>query len=192
MPAASEKTSARLFFALWPDDAVRSRLIGVVDSLRRTVGGNWVRPDNWHITLAFLGEVDAARWPELHRLGTETVGQSFTLELDRMQFWPRNGIVCLASRETPPALAGLAADLGKRLRGAGFAIESRSYKAHLTLARKGQSDRASRPLDEPVIWNPHSFCLMESRLDRDGPIYIQHESWPLPVPKAIAAGASMT
>jgi 2'-5' RNA ligase len=61
MPAGIEGKSARLFFALWPDDAVRARLTGVVDSLRRTVSGKWVKPDNLHITLAFLGDIESER-----------------------------------------------------------------------------------------------------------------------------------
>lgn len=191
MPAGIEGKSARLFFALWPDDTVRARLVGVMDSLRREVAGRWVKPDNLHITLAFLGDVDAERWPELRRIGVELAGQGFSLALDHVQFWPRNGIVCLAPRQTPPALTVLAADLSGRLRGAGFSIESRAYKAHLTLARKGRSERTFLPLDEPVIWVPQAVRLMESRLGRDGSTYIRRGSWPLAVPKAIATGASM-
>lgn len=192
MPAAIERKSARLFLALWPDEVVRARLTGVMDSLQSTVSGKWVRPDNLHITLAFLGDVEAERWPELHHIGAESAGQGFSLALDHVQFWPRNGIVCLAPRHAPPALTALAADLSKRLRGAGFSIESRPYKAHLTLARKGRSERTFLPLAESVIWTPQAVCLMESHLGRDGPAYIQRESWPLASPEAIASGASMT
>jgi 2'-5' RNA ligase len=177
MSAEHEPMAARLFFALWPDDAVRSRVAEVAGEFRKMAAGKWVRPSNLHVTLAFLGEIEPERWPELSRIAADTAAPDFALRLDRLEFWRRNGIVCLAPSRVPRALEDLVANLTSRLGEAGFRMESRPYRAHLTLARQGQFDRGSLPLTEPVDWNIHSFSLLESRLDREGTTYLQRETW---------------
>jgi 2'-5' RNA ligase len=190
MPAGNDGKSVRVFLALWPGETVRSRLIDTLDALKPAVSGKWVKRDNLHMTLAFLGDVDAARLPEISRIGAETAGAKFTLVLDRAEFWPRNGIVCLAG-QTPPALKGLAEGLTHRLAEAGFAMETRPYRAHLTLARKGRSDRTPITLPEPVVWRVDSFSLVESRLSREGSTYILRGTWLLQDPKAIPESRSV-
>ena len=49
----------RLFVAAWPDDDTRRRLGGLQQELGRTRGLRFVGPERWHVTLRFLGEVDA-------------------------------------------------------------------------------------------------------------------------------------
>lgn len=49
----------RLFVAAWPDDETRRRLGGLELELGRTRGLRFVGPARWHVTLRFLGEVDA-------------------------------------------------------------------------------------------------------------------------------------
>ena len=182
--------TARLFLALWPDPPVRQRLMQAAAEFRDDVAGRWTRPENLHLTLVFLGNVAADRWPDLVRIAATTPGSRFDLELDHGQFWPRNGIVCLAPRETPPALAELAGTLAARLRETGFPVERRPFRAHLTLARNGRSDRTRLPLAEPVPWPATEFCLVESRSGIRGPEYRVRECWPLGPVAADSAPAS--
>lgn len=191
MPAGNDRKASRIFLALWPDETVRSRLAAVLDSLKTTVAGKWVKRDNLHMTLAFLGDVDEERLPEIGRIAAGTAGSGLTLVLDRAEFWPRNGIVCLAASQTPPVLKDLAEGLAHRLGEAGFAIETRPYRAHLTLARKGRSDRTLIALPEPVVWRVDSFSLVESRLSPEGSAYILRETWPLQDPEAIPESRSV-
>lgn len=179
MSVKNDRTEARLFFALWPDEATRSRLTEAGNEARSAAAGKWVKPCNLHVTLAFLGDVEAKRWSELGRIAAETLEPSFILVLDRLEIWPRNGIVCLVPSQTPLSLENLAASLAQRLEAAEFPTESRPFRAHLTLARRGRSERTSLPLSKPVVWNINAFSLMESRLGREGSIYIQRETWPL-------------
>lgn len=179
-----EARPSRLFLALWPDAAVRSQLAGAMAELRRDMAGNWVKPDNLHITLAFLGDVLPARLPDIHRVADQTQGAGFTLMLDRAEFWPHNGIICLAPGVTPEPLQDLAANLARRLREAGFSLETRPYRAHLTLARKGRTQANHVPLAAPVAWKIEGFSLVESRTDRDGATYLPRAGWRLPNPKA--------
>ena len=52
---------ARLFFALWPDEPARGRLAPLAAEVAAQASGKPVPIAKLHLTLAFLGEVDAAR-----------------------------------------------------------------------------------------------------------------------------------
>ena len=184
--------SARLFYALWPDEILRSRLAEVSTWARQRATGKWVRPENLHLTLAFLGPVDEGLWPNLRRVGADAAGARFVLRFDRVEIWPGNGIVCLRADLTPDPLRELVSGLGSRLAAAGFPAESRNYRAHVTLARKGRSDRSRFELADPVIWTAESFCLVESRQGPWGSVYTPWECWSLGTSEAIASEPSMT
>jgi len=58
-----------MFFALWPDDAVRAQLAHWSRELHAVCGGRPTRVENLHLTLAFLGGVEDARAAEVERAG---------------------------------------------------------------------------------------------------------------------------
>lgn len=170
----------RLFFALWPDEAVRASLAQYIETLKQTATARWVEPENLHITLAFLGGVNEDQLPLVDRIGDGIDGQSFELTLDRIDFWPKRGIVWLSPSSTPAVLENLANGLTAELKRAGFVMENRPYRAHLTLARKAHPRSiSSRVLDNPIRWNVGSFCLIESHLSRMGSRYRVRKSWNL-------------
>ena len=76
--------SLKLFFALWPDSGTRDVLAATAGVLRRTCGGRAPPAHNLHLTLAFLGNVPAARLPELEDLAAAVHTEPFVLELDRI------------------------------------------------------------------------------------------------------------
>ena len=53
-----DKTAKRLFFALWPEDSTRAELTAAMRRLQPEVTARWVMPENLHMTLAFLGDVE--------------------------------------------------------------------------------------------------------------------------------------
>ena len=171
--------SARLFLALWPDAETRARLRTAQAQVAQVMAGQWARADNLHITLAFLGQIGRERWPLIAEVARSVSAPEFILTLDHAEFWPRNGIVCLAASQPPRPLLDLAEDLARRLSAAGFSLDSRPYRAHLTLARKGRSAQWSLALSEPVSWRLDAFGLIESRPSREGSVYTVRQSWPL-------------
>jgi len=191
MPAENNAASARLFLALWPDAKTRAALWAARDLVARTLAGQWVKPENLHITLAFLGDVAQARWPDLVRVADGVKTPAFSLTLDRAEFWPRNGIVCLGASQTPQPLLDLAQGLAQGLGRAGFALDDRPYQPHLTLARQGHSDRKSWALPEPVVWQIAAFSLVESRLGRAGSAYTPRQAWHLENVEAIPGPGSV-
>jgi 2'-5' RNA ligase len=179
MSSVGNSRFLRLFLALWPDEELRANLTDLTRSLERCTAGKWMRPDNLHVTLAFLGNVEEDRFPVIREIAAGSVGESFVLGFERAEFWRRSEIVCLAPTETPDALASLADELTRSFRDSGFPMENRPYRPHLTLARQGRCDWAFRTLSEPLIWSVSSFVLVESRMSREGSTYVVRERWGL-------------
>lgn len=169
----------RLFFALWPGEPVRKALAEAAASLKPKLAARWVRPDNLHITLAFLGDVEAERVGAACEAADAVAAPGFVLRLDILEHWRRPQVLCLTPSATPPTLAQLAADLAGQLQAAGFALDQRPYRAHLTLARKAPPPPPGACLATPVLWQAGEFVLVESRRDGQGSAYGILKAWPL-------------
>ena len=96
----------RLFFALWPDNAVRGRLAEVAGLLQINTGRR-VPPDNFHITLVFLGNVQEQVVPELAAAAERLRQPGFSLQIDRCGWWKRAKVAWLAPAPTPAPLLDL-------------------------------------------------------------------------------------
>ena len=170
----SEPASRRLFFALWPEGGVR-------DALRTwqkaCLGGN-VRPthrDDLHLTLHFLGQVEAGRMDELLLLGDRMSVRSFELVLDQLGHFARPRVLWVGPASVPAELWNLHGDLAQGLRDGGFAPESRPYQPHVTLARKVRERPEIADLP-PIRWLVRRWALVESRTGRV-PLYAPLKIW---------------
>lgn len=149
----------RLFFALWPDDPLRHRLLHwQTANLRGDV--RWQHRADLHMTLHFVGEVTRDRTAGLVDLGSRLASPLFELTLDRVGFWPGPGVLWAGPSQTPGALLGLHRMLADGLQSLGFATETRPYRPHVTLARKVREPVA---VDiEPLAWSVRRWALVES------------------------------
>ena len=159
----------RLFFALWPDDEVRSRLLEQARLLPINTGRR-VPPENFHITLLFLGNVEEQAIPELTDAAQALSISGFSLQIDQAGWWKRAKVAWLAPAYTPEPLPELVRQLNHQARLAGLPVDERDYSPHLTIARK-----LTRPLKpctfEPIHWNVREFCLVESVTHEKGARY---------------------
>jgi len=167
---------ARVFFALWPDAAAREALAVHAARLAREARGRVVPAANFHLTLAFLGEVDAAGLDRARCAAGRVDCPAFALGLDCQGSFRRAGVAWVGCREAPPPLLALQSALERSLGQEGFAPEPRPYAPHLTLAR-----RIAVPVEagtlQAVRWEARSFALVESRRDRGG--YANVAEWAL-------------
>lgn len=169
----------RLFFALWPTAATQ------LDWQRRSgpflapMGGRRIPADNLHLTLAFLGEVPGDRLNALLRLGDDLDPDPIHLRFDRIEYWKRPGLACLRPDTIPPALARLEARLQTGLGLAGFAVEKRHFKPHVTLSRDVPVSAEQLPLWPVLEWEAPALALVRSRLSPAGPEYAVLQEWPL-------------
>ncbi len=167
----------RLFFALWPDEAVRRQCAELVRRLLKA-GDRAVNPGNLHVTLVFLGAVDEV----LESAMVQSVGEMkklepVTIHFDELSFWRKPGIICLTSTNPDDKAMILAEHLSTMVSSFDHPIDERSYKPHVTLIRKvKQSVQAQF---EPIIWNSNAFCLVESCSSSGGVDYRVIQEWPL-------------
>jgi len=177
-----ERATHRVFFAIWPPRAAATRLHAAALAAQRDCGGRAMQPENLHLTLAFLGNVSAARLAEAEAVADGIAAPAFDVELDRLGWWKHNRILWAGSAALPPALGQLADTLGAGLRAAGFALDARPFALHATLLRNARCAAPAPQLAPPVAWLVGDFVLAESVPGPDGSRYAVRRRWPLQSP----------
>lgn len=169
-PDLARETTQRLFFALWPTDAVCRSIRRLCRDAVRQAGGRPVPADNYHITLAFLGSVPDSALEAVREAARRIQPPALSLELNRIAHWPRSRIAWLGPEECPTELNRLVDELWAQLKSLGFEPDLRTYRPHVSLCRKaGRS--VHRHLPRPVQWETRDFVLVESRTDPAGSVY---------------------
>jgi RNA 2',3'-cyclic 3'-phosphodiesterase len=166
----------RLFFALWPDAATRARLADWTTSIHDLSGGRAMRPENVHLTLAFLGSTPAAALPSVIAAAGRVAPRRFTLRVDEPGYWRHNRIAWAGVRAVPSELAALVAELRAELAAARVAFDPKPFVAHLTLVRKARPGFAVPPL-APIEWPVRGFALVRSVTATDGSTYQMAQRW---------------
>lgn len=166
----------RLFFALWPDTSVRDAVASQMPELPKRARA--VPPDNWHVTLAFLGDTGPGRRAAYEAAAEAVAGRPFELILDRLGYFHRSRVLWLGACEVPRGLRALHGDLNALLAEQGFEPDRRPFTAHLTLARK-MPPPGDLPVVGPIPWGVREFCLVRSRLQEGGPRYDALRRFPL-------------
>ena len=151
----------RLFFALWPDPPLREALVAWQQGALPP-GVQPMHPLDLHLTLRFLGQVEAARVPGLLALGETLALPACTLRLDRVGHWPRPRVLWVGPSETPRALLDFQARLERAVQDLGFAPDPRPWRPHVTVARKARQALVGTVFS-PLDWRPGQWALLESR-----------------------------
>jgi 2'-5' RNA ligase len=172
-PDEPARESRRVFFALWPDDATRTRLARATKDAVRRSGGRPIAKDRLHVTVAFLGALTPAGLTIASTVPPIAVGP-FALTLDTIGAF--DSTLWLGARSAPKPLLELERRLWAALEGKGFVREPRIYRPHVTLARR------ARPVDaevDPVEWQVAELALVESLPDGRNVYYEVLQTWPL-------------
>jgi RNA 2',3'-cyclic 3'-phosphodiesterase len=168
----------RAFFALSPDDEVRETLAALGRDVARRCRGRAVSPENAHLTLAFIGDVGKEALPVLQSVGDLAPKTGFVVGFDTLGAWRASGVAWIAPATLPPPLLTLQSTLTNALGKAGFELETRPFRPHVTLAR-----RCLQPLPRaqcpPILWRADKLYLVGSELREDGPVYRNLAAWDL-------------
>lgn len=183
---AESDEGLRVFCAVELPDEVREAAAAHAARLRRDfpeARASWARPASLHVTLKFLGEVEAARIPVLSRAaGAAAAGfGSFPLSVEEAGTFPPRGaarVLWLGVRDESGSLARLQSRLEEECEAAGFPREPRAFKPHLTLARL-RAPKDAHALSEAhrrSTFGPHAFhvsdlVVMRSELGPGGSRY---------------------
>jgi len=168
----------RLFFALWPEPALQQHLEQAAVALLPRADGRWVRQENLHCTLLFLGAVKVAQRLCLEDAASLIRAEPFTLMLDHLGYFRRPQAAWLGCTTTPDALQALVGGLRYGAMSCGFTPETRAYEVHLTVVRRLRREPGRLPL-LPITWQVNQFALMESVSKPGGVYYRPLRFWDL-------------
>jgi len=176
-PASGARREAhrRLFFALWPDEHAR-RAVAAAFGPAVAAAGRPVPPGSLHLTLEFLGSVAESQLAALKALGERLVLPAAEVMLDRIDWWRRPKLLVATCSDPSSAVLALQAELRQLLSVQGFRIDSRPFRAHVTLARDAASPPGAGPA-APVPWPSRELALVESLPGPGGSRYTPLARW---------------
>ena len=161
----------RLFAALDLPWSVREQLAALSGS--GIPGARWVPPENYHLTLRFIGDIQTHVAQDVDEALSGLRAKGFALTLSGMGIFAKGGAKGGASggissalwvgAERNPALEHLRARIETRLQRIGLEPERRRFQPHVTLAR----------LDNPVEAKVAAF-VQAHNLFRAGPVPVEH------------------
>ncbi len=174
----------RLFVALDLPEETAAEISGLRGGLP---GARWIDPDNYHITLRFIGDIDGRTATEVANALDQVRREPFAVQVSGIgSFGGRKPHSLYAAVEPTPALLALQGEIERRMQRIGLAPESRRYTPHVTVARlRGVSGAAlaaylgGRGLFRPAAFWADRFVLFSSRASQGGGPYIAEEVYPL-------------
>jgi 2'-5' RNA ligase len=129
----------RLFIAVTLDEKTRCAFTELQSLLKaRALGGNFSRPENLHVTLVFLGEVDNTKLDTIKTAMTLCCGKyaPFTVSWNRSGCFSRGSTWWAGATDTDRRLSALRNDLCAALDKTGIGFDRKPFRAHVTLGRK--------------------------------------------------------
>lgn len=183
----------RLFVALSLPEVVTDALTQLQSDLR---GARWLPEENFHLTLAFIGEVDRHGFNEIASALGAIDPPAFSLRLKGCGFFgdskPR---AVWVGADANPALLHLQSKVEVALKRVGIAIEKRKFRPHVTLAYLNGATpeavaayTASHGLFAVGPFPVGEFHLFESYLGSEGAHYEIVESYRLSRPAGATSG----
>jgi 2'-5' RNA ligase len=168
----------RVYYALWPDADTRARIAEAAGAVPLGSAARRVPEENYHLTLAFIGEVSPARLAVLQQIGRDLRLAGCTIRFDAYEYWPEPQVVVAVASEVPLELTELSMQLHDfdgmhrldRIR--------RPLRPHVTLARKVAQAPVLQAMS-PVYWNARSFSLVSSDTSGAHSVYTVVDTWPL-------------
>ncbi len=175
----------RAFIAIEIDNEIKNRLSGHIDKLKG-IGADvrWVVPENIHLTLKFLGNIEEVFLPNLNEIISDAASnlESFNISIRNIGTFPgikRPRVVYVCVDEKGNNLLKLYENLNKGVGKFGIKKSSRKYVGHITLGRVRTQKNIAK-LTTALKSETECFFglekvnylyLMQSKLTSKGPIY---------------------
>ena len=181
----------RLFIGLEIPDDLRQTLSLLRGGLP---GARWIDPENYHLTLRFIGDIESGLAHEIVSLLGGVNRRPFDVRLDGLSsFGGKKPRAIVASVAPSPSLLELQAELERRMQRVGLEPEGRKYTPHVTLARlRDSSSRqvadylATRGLFRSAAFRAERFVLYSSRASVGGGPYVIEDAFALEEPSRVA------
>lgn len=176
---------SRVFAAMPLPTEIRMALADRLSSI--DMPGKVVPPENWHVTLRFLGQVDEVTYERfLGLLSSADLGSTFKVGLGGLGAFPnarRATVMWVGVGQGSSDLVRLAGVCEDAAQGAGLSPEDRPFHPHLTLSRIRPPENLKSRLDGfeamDVSWRCETVVVYESRLGSGGTRYEPLENFAL-------------
>ncbi|MGE5536623.1 MAG: RNA 2',3'-cyclic phosphodiesterase [Acidobacteriota bacterium] len=150
-------------------------------------GARWIDPENYHLTLRFIGDVDDVTAREVASLLGKVKRAPFDLRLEGLtSFGSRKPRAVVATVTLAQPLLDVQAEHERLMQRIGLDPDGRKYTPHVTLARlRDSSSRqvaeylAARGYFRTAPFRVSRFVLFSSRASVGGGPYVVEESYPL-------------
>jgi len=150
-------------------------------------GARWITPDNYHLTLRFIGDVDDVTAQEIASLLGRVRRGAFQLHLEGLtSFGGRRPRAVVATVAPEQALLDVQAEHERLMQRMGLEPEGRKYLPHITLARLRDSSSldvadylSARGYFRTAPFPISRFVLFSSRNSVGGGPYVVEASYPL-------------
>ncbi|MGD9015179.1 MAG: RNA 2',3'-cyclic phosphodiesterase [Candidatus Omnitrophota bacterium] len=177
----------RTFIAVELPEEIRTSLSNIQDELKQTRADvKWVKPENIHLTLKFLGEIEQDRVLKIQSILDQIASKKsgFNLYLSSLGAFPKLQYprVIWIGVENDQPIQEIAETIEKELCKIGLPAETRPFSSHITLGRV-RSGLNRKALIEKLEFLNKNLCspppefkvsgltLFKSTLTEQGPIY---------------------
>ena len=189
--------SIRCFIAIELEEKIKNQLAEQQKLFRKRLSGNessikWVKPEQIHLTLKFLGNVADQDILEICNAVSRAVSefQPFSFSIGTCGSFPPNRparVLWIGITQGQPELKQLAKRVDHWVNKIGFPLEKRAFSGHLTLARIRQTNAGkavSRVAEQTAVDNlgvqtVSAITVFQSDLRPGGPIYTPLHHAPL-------------
>lgn len=168
--------SRRMFLGLWPNEEQIDQLYAVQSAY--TQMGREVPPENFHITLLFLGNISNSTVESLRHGLSDLMIQPFSVRLDRLGYFDKTKIFWIGPTHVPEQMNVLFKNVRQQAQRCEIRHLTKKYVPHTTLLRQCEG-LSTDPILHPIDWYVDEFHLIESRMEPEGAQYYTVDTFPL-------------
>ena len=169
----------RYFISINVDHKLKEKISEFEQSLVKEIKFNWVDPNNLHLTLKFLDEIERDQIRALKKTLATIKENSFSLALRQLILFPSPAsprVLAISLQGDLDKLSHLKKEIDEHCRVLGFSVENRSFSPHITLARIKKLGEVKKVYpylnhDFALSLQVSSFALMSSILKKEGSHY---------------------
>ena len=175
----------RAFIAIPLDPKIQHSIERMQDHLKKTNSDvKWVKSENIHITLKFLGDVNTEQINSVKQALSNCTHNTrpFKVELSQLGAFPNiehPRTLWVGLKDHKQKLSRMAVSLEKALGKIGFQGDQRPFSPHITIGRIRSSNNidalsksmSNYPISENCIQTISKIILFQSILSSEGPIY---------------------
>ena len=139
----SEKNFERMFIAVSINDLIRENVSALATDLKKGIQftgahPSWVKPENWHFTLFFLGKTETDKIPAIKNAIEQVDADQFSIEIGGLGVFPnpkKPTVLWVGVSQNTEKLIQLQSNLVSELEKLGYKRDNKKFHPHLTLAR---------------------------------------------------------